>query len=152
VTLTEGHVYSMQPYLRDTATGGMLRGPIRFFSVISDDGTMSLLTSNSTTTSQFFGFQGVLFQHVPFLWFAQIQASVASGTSATAGTIPTLVLDLSSSSLPMSLLLFSSSTMMQYVGTTTHSILYTLMQAAIWMSVLGLIYHQARNVFSHTDH
>jgi len=145
--LTASSTYLFRPYLR-TAGGTKLYGSSVLFYTNANPGGLSPLYEATSTTAQLSVLQQALFSRVPFLWFYQIQSAVEAGMATTSGSVPELVISTASSSVPITMTIFSEELLTEYIGTSTHATLYAIMQAGIWLSFLWALYLGVRGAFA----
>lgn len=156
--LQAGKDYIWKSYLRTASSSpgtGEITGEQQIFSVITPGGgiltNINETTSTTTILARFFGYQGYLAQKVPFVYFYDMAEILKNlDTNENEGNFPTLSLNLASSSLPMgSLVLFSSTTISQYAGTSNVTIFRNLMVAVLWLAFGAMMFHSVKNLFGH---
>jgi len=158
LTLASGKYYLWRPYLR-SEDGIQYVGQWLSLEVLTYSADIELLPTdfNSATSSiasnianRFLGQQGYLAGKFPFAYFYDV-ASLLNTLDDTESEVnfPTLTLSTASSSVPLTLVIFSSSTVSQYAGSSNVSIFRTLMGAVLWLAFSSMIFFTIKGIFKH---
>lgn len=151
VSLSEANLYLWRPYLRTSTSTEFIYGDWYSFDVVSASASSSQyidpftglpLVSTSTYFGDLLNFPSRLTQKAPFSYFYEIKGifDSFSGEDET-GAFPSITLDLSSSSIPFSIEIFSQSTIdNSFLPSGFISTLRTLMVASMWLSFSIMVF------------
>jgi hypothetical protein len=154
--LTSGHQYTFKPYVTSTAGTRIYGETVTFFAqtnewqnlVPTTTAGYEALASSTEDIGKTATVGGLLMQRPPFLWFKQINDAYASSTQVTAEAMPTLTVNMSSTSIPFTVDMFSSSTLSTFIPQETHDRLYGIMQASIYAFTLYALYRRVQGAFN----
>jgi len=82
----------------------------------------------------------------PFAYFYDLRNIFFQARTFSTDQFPTYTINMSSSSLPITANLFSSSTLTQFMGSTTFNVLKALFSASLWLGLGYYVYQRIKNL------
>jgi len=158
-TLTAGNYHLWWAYLKDSETGTRkyVSGK-NGFNVVTINSFFPTsppifdpadTSATSSMLASIFGQQGYFANKFPFAYIYDVGMLMsAMQNTATENNFPQLGIDMGSTSLSVgTLTLFSSSTVSQYAGSSTLTILRTIMQSVLWLSFMAMVFFTVKGLF-----
>jgi len=165
-TLIEGHMHIWRACLFDTDLGQKICGPYYSFNVVSPSAPQSLLPvpnidgSNATSSlsqylTQFINIPYLLSTKYPFSYFYDIGALLIELQSTTTQAWPEARFDYdtlnisttSKNALPDSFVLFSSTTVTEYIPENVLSTWRALMAGVLWFGFAFMVFRRTSHAF-----
>lgn len=159
VQLQSDHFHMWRPYLRNASSTRVIYGSWYSFDVVDYSGDFDPVdpsggSATSTQISQLLGVQGFFQSRFPFAYFYDIGSLLSAVDDEVAeGQFPSLDLSFgTSSALHMgTVTMFSSSTLSYFAGSSTVSLIRTMMAFSIWLAFALAVWFQVKKIFHHSQ-